>query len=86
MPASPLVQLQQLHRWQEDQIRRTTRAMGHNPLALPRDDRQSDTVLKSAIRTRCGKNHPVKMRASMFNQAWERMLTSTPPGLRYADF
>jgi hypothetical protein len=85
MPAISLTQQLQMQRWQEDQIRRTTRALGHDPLALPRDDSQRAVNVKRAIRIRCGKNHPVKMRASMFDQAWERMMTSTPPGLKYAD-
>jgi hypothetical protein len=85
MPATPPTQQQLTHHWQEDQIRRTTRAIGYDPLALPRDDRQRDFIVKRLIRTRCGKNHPVKMRAAMFDQAWERMMTRTPPGLKYAD-
>jgi hypothetical protein len=70
--------------WQEDQIRRTARALGFDPLALPADDPRRDFVVKSLIRARCGKNHPVRMRATMFNQAWDRMLATTPPTLRYA--
>jgi hypothetical protein len=85
MPATPSTPQQQMHQWQEDQIRRTTRAMGYDPLALPHDDRQRDFMVKRLIRTRCAKNHPVKMRAAMFDQAWDRMLASTPPRLKYAE-
>jgi hypothetical protein len=84
MPTPPLSPQQQMHLWQEEQIRRTTRALGFDPLALPADDRRRDFVVKSLIRTRCGKNHPVKLRAAMFNQAWDRMMKSTPPALKYA--
>lgn len=72
-----------MHDWQEDQIRRTTRALGFDPLALPADDRGRN-VVKSLIRARCGKNHPVKLRATLFNEAWERMLAHQPPRLQHA--
>jgi len=84
MPSLPSSQQQQMHRWQEDQIRRTVRTLGFDPQALPPDDCQRAFVVKSLIRARCEKNHPVKLRAAMFNHAWERMLASTPPGLKYA--
>ncbi len=83
MQTPPRSAQQQEHLWQEDQIRRTTRALGFDPLALPADD-QGRNVVKSLIRARCGKNHPVKLRATLFNQAWERMLTGHPPGLQYS--
>jgi hypothetical protein len=77
-PPAPLT----IEAWQEDQISRTTRALGMDPLALPASD-PKNPVAKSLIRARCGKNHPVKMRAAIFNKAWDRMLTRTPPGLKY---
>lgn len=76
-PASPM------HAWQEEQIRRTVRSLGYDPLALPPDDAAHDLCVKSVIRTRCGRNHPVKMRASIFNQAWHRLLNGQPCGLKY---
>jgi hypothetical protein len=68
--------------WQEDQIERTTRSLGMDPLALPANG-PTTGVAKSLIRARCGRNHPVKMRAAIFNKAWDRMLARTPPGLKY---
>lgn len=70
-------------RWQEDQIRRTARSLGFDPLRLPFAD-QKTNVVKATIRTRCGQNQPVKMRAVIFNAAWDRMLAATPPGLGYS--
>jgi hypothetical protein len=69
--------------WQEEQISRTTRSLGMDPLALP-VNHSKNAEAKSLIRARCGKNHPVKMRAAIFNKAWDRMLARTPPGLKYS--
>ena len=71
--------------WQEEQILRTTRSLGYDPLALPRDDAARNVHVKSAVRTRCGKNHPVKMRAAIFNKAWDRMLSHSAELLRYRE-
>lgn len=76
---------QKMQIWQEDEILRTTRALGFNPQALPPDDRKRSFFVKSVIRDRCGKNHKIKLRASIFNKAWDRMLSSNPKRLKYAD-
>jgi hypothetical protein len=80
----PLTELQKMQSWQEDQLRRATRSLGFDPMALPPEDRQNDFFVKAVIRTRCEKNHPVKMRTAVFNKTWDRMMNGTPPGLRYA--
>ncbi len=76
-------QAQAIQIWQEEQVLRTTRSLGYDPLLLPRDDKKRNFVVKSLIRSRCEKNHPVKMRASMFNKAWDRMIGRVPAELKY---
>lgn len=84
VPAQSATPAQKVLSWQEDQLRRTTRALGYDPLALPADDPRTHVGVKSLIRTRCRENHPIKMRATLFNKAWDRLL-ATPGGLKYAD-
>lgn len=73
------------HAWEEEQILRTTRSSGFDPLALPPDDQKTNFAVKALIRSRCANNHSVKMRASIFNNAWSRMVTSVPARLRFSD-
>ena len=73
-----------LQQWQEDQLLRTTRSLGYDPLGLPPDDASRTFCVKSVIRERCASNHPVKMRQAIFNKAWDRMLARSPAALRYA--
>lgn len=63
--------------WQEDQIIRTTKSLGFDPLALPPNDPSGKFYVKSLIRERCGKNHRDKMRANVFDKAWERLKASS---------
>jgi hypothetical protein len=81
--AAPLTAQQKTHAWQEEQIRRTTRSLGFDPLALPPDDPKNNYYVKTLIRMRCEKNHPEKMRAAVFNKAWDRMRDSVPTRLNY---
>jgi hypothetical protein len=78
-------QLTEMQRWQEDQVLRTTRALGYDPQRLPPDDASRNFYVKALIRTRCGKNHPVKLRAAVFNPAWDRLIAASPPRLRFAE-
>jgi hypothetical protein len=75
---------QKLQAWQEDQILRTARALGFNPLALPPDDPRKNFYVKALIRERCEQNHKTKMRPTIFNKAWDRMMSSNPKGLKYS--
>jgi hypothetical protein len=75
---------QQAWPWQEDQIIRATKSLEYNPVALPPDDRKKQFFVKSLIRARCAKNHPQKMRQTIFDKAWARMLGNNPPTLKYA--
>lgn len=68
-PAGPLAR----QRWQEDDIIRVIKALGHNAMALPKNE-PGKKGIRFQVRTQCAADNPSKwIGSAVFKHAWNRL-------------